>query len=53
MTDTAYGWLMRECMEKAAAGIDYGIDSRARVYEGMDLFFQGDSVLRERVSYGG
>ena len=40
MTDTAYGWLMRERMEKAAAGIDYGIDSRARVYEGMDLFFR-------------
>lgn len=38
MTDTAYGWLMRERMEKAVAGIDYGIDSRARVYEGMDLF---------------
>lgn len=40
MTDTAYGWLMRERMEKAVAGIDYGIDSRARVYEGMDLFFR-------------
>lgn len=40
MTDTAYGWLVRERMEKAAAGIDYGIASRARVYEGMDLFFR-------------
>lgn len=40
MTDVSYGYLVRECMEKAAAGLDYGIASRARVYQGMDLFFR-------------
>lgn len=44
MTDISYGYLMRDYMEAyretAFAGKDYGIVSRARVYQGMDLFFR-------------
>lgn len=53
MTDVSYGYLVRECMEKAAAGLDYGIASRARVYQGDGLVFPCHFILREGLSSGG
>ena len=49
MTDVSYGYLVRECMEKAAAGLDYGIASRS----GDGLVFPCRFILREGLSSGG